>query len=41
MLWQTANYAQRQTLCGSVAPSSVRPFGLDEHKATSPGDRRT
>lgn len=38
-LWQIANYAQRQTLCGSVAPSSVSPFGmLDEHKAT-PGHR--
>jgi hypothetical protein len=39
MLWQTANYAQ-QTLRGSVAPSSGRLFGIDEHKAT-PGDRVT
>ncbi len=37
MLWQTANYTQRQ-LRGSVVPSSRRPFGIDEHKAT-PGDR--
>lgn len=38
MLWQIANYAQRPSLCGSALLNSRRPFGTDEHKATT-GDR--
>ncbi len=37
-LWQIASYAQRQSLCEPVMPNSRRPFGTDEHKATT-GDR--
>lgn len=39
--WQDLNYAQRLTLCGSVMPSSVKPFGIDEHAKAPRGHGRT